>query len=254
MSTATSSPIDPLNPQFPGTVSVNLNQPPVSYNHIAQNFAKLFALETLSVLNDRVIANVGVSRSRYESSRVQNNFNQVTGVATADTNVFPTSVAYKNLVQFGLVVKPLPKLPVNNVAEQTAALWSRYKFTDHNMLRGVAISIGANYLSKRAINDNSGSQVFFGYLPARTIVDASITYTTKSFTYQLNVDNVLNKKYIYASRSKSGPGARRADQRPRLRHVPFLVTPPPVRVLGPPVFRASLFCVGRHRLATSRAR
>ena len=56
-------------------------------------------------------------------------------------------------------------------------------------------------LGKRAIDDNSGSKVFYGWLPARTVVDAVASYTTKSITYQLNVDNLLNKKYIYASRS-----------------------------------------------------
>jgi iron complex outermembrane receptor protein len=330
-STATSNPIDPLNPMFPGTVSVNFNQPPVSFNHIKQNFGKLFALETASFLKNRVIANMGVSRSRYESSRVQNNYNQVTGVATADSNVFPTSKAFKNLVQYGFLVKPLPNvsvfygssknfafngfgttpagvggllppsegeqketgiktvwldnrltfnaaffevlqfnntvpafpqtnppsvvvvggqtsrgwdgdfsysvnknfdlvgsfayfdahidlaapwnqivqpgdnqvhrtIPVNNVAEHTVAVMGRYKFTDAP-LKGLSVSMGVNHLSKRAIDDNSGSQVFYGYLPARDLVDATISYETKSITYQLNVDNLLNKKYIYASRS-----------------------------------------------------
>jgi iron complex outermembrane receptor protein len=331
-STASNSQIDPFNPQFPGTVSVNFNQPPVSFNHIAQNFAKMFALETASFLKNRVIANVGVTRSRYESSRVQNNYNQVTGVATADSNVFPDQVAYKNLVQYGLLVKPLSNvsvfynnsknfayngfgttpagvggllppsqgeqkevglkstwldnrltfntayfntiqfnntvpaypqtnppsnvivggetsrgfdgdfsfkvnknidllgsfayfaahidlaapwnlivqpgdgkvhsnIPVNNVAEHMLAMWGRYHFTESE-LKGLSVSLGASYLGKRAIDDTNGSQVFFGYLPARTILDASITYETKMLTYQLNVDNLLDKKYIYASRSE----------------------------------------------------
>ena len=330
-STATSSAMDPFNPQFPGNVAVNFNQPPVSFNHVSQNFAKVFALETASFLKDRVIANFGATRSRYESSRIQNNFNEVTGVAQADNNIFPDAVAYKNLVQYGLLIKPLPNvsvfygdsrnfaftgfgvrpdgtsgllppgegrqkelgvktkwldnrltfnaayfnavqfnnivnafpqtnppsnivvggetsrgfdgdftfsvtrnfdligsfahfqahidlaapwnqivqpgdgkvhqnIPVNNVAEQSLAVWGRYKFTDET-LKGLSASLGASYLGKRAIDDNSGSQVFFGYLPARTILDASISYETKSITYQLNIDNVLDKKYIYASRS-----------------------------------------------------
>jgi outer membrane receptor protein involved in Fe transport len=69
-------------------------------------------------------------------------------------------------------------------------------------LKGLSVSLGASYLGKRAIDDNGGSQVFFGYLPARTILDASIKYETKSLIYQLNVDNLLDKKYIYASRSE----------------------------------------------------
>jgi len=330
-STATSSPMDPFNPQFPGTVSVNFNQPPVTNNHVSQNFAKVFALETVSFLKDSLIANFGATRSRYESSRVQNNFNQVTGLATADSNIFQDAVAYKNIVQYGLVYKPVPNLsvfygdsrnfaftgfgirpdgtngllppgegrqkefgikstwldkrltfntayfdvvqfnnivnafpqtnppsnivvggetsrgfdgdltfalnknidvigsfaafkahidlaapwnqivqpgdgkvhstiPVNNIAEHTLGLWTRYKFREAE-LKGLSVSVGASYLGKRAIDDNSGSQVFFGYLPPRTLVDLSIGYETKSFIYQLNVDNLLNKKYIYASRS-----------------------------------------------------
>lgn len=338
-STATSNAIDPFNPAFPGIVSVNFNQPPVSFNHIKQNFGKLFALETASFLKNRVIANVGVSRSRYESSRVQNNYNQVTGVATADSNVFPTSTAYKNLVQYGLLFKPLPNvsvfygssknfafngfgttpagvggllppsegeqketgiktvwldsrltfnaaffeviqfnntvpafpqtnppsvvvvggqtsrgfdgdfsfainknfdligsfayfdahidlaapwnqivqpgdgqvhrtIPVNNVAEHTLSVMGRYKFTEAP-LKGLSISLGMSHLDKRAINDNSGSQVFYGYLPERNLVDATFSYETKKTTYQLNIDNLLNEKYIYASRSSlvQVPGA-----------------------------------------------
>ena len=331
-STATSPSFDPFNPQFPTAVSVNFNQPPVSYNHVTQNFAKIFALETASFLKNRLIANIGVTRSRFESSRVQNNFNQVTGVATADSNVFNDAVAYKNLVQYGLLVKPISNvsvfynnsknfayngfgttpdgrtgllppgqgeqkeaglkstwldnrltfnvayfntiqfnnivpafpqtnppsnvvvggetsrgfdgdfsfkvsknfdflgsfayfnahidlaspwnqivqpgdgkvhssIPVNNVAEHTLAVWGRYNFTDAK-LKGLSVSLGGSYLSKRAIDDNSGSQVFFGYLPARTIFDASLKYETKSLIYQINVDNLLDKKYIYASRSE----------------------------------------------------
>jgi iron complex outermembrane receptor protein len=331
-STATSNAIDPFNPQFPGIVSVNLNQPPISFNHISQNFAKIFVLETADFLKDRVIANIGLSRSRYDSARTQNNYNQVTGVATADSNIFPDAVAYKNLVQYGLLLKPLRNvsifygdsknfafngfgtkpdgtsgllppsegeqkelgikttwldkrltfnaayfnvtqfnntvpafpqtnppsnvvvggetsrgfdgdftfavtkdfdiigsfahfkahidlaapwnqiiqpgdgqvhktIPVNNVAEQALAVWARYKFTDATF-KGFSVSAGANYLGKRAIDDNAGSSVFFGYLPARTLVDASFSYQTKSITYQLNIDNLFNKKYIYASRSE----------------------------------------------------
>ena len=330
-SATTSSQIDPFNPQFPGKIVTSFNQPPVSTNHIAQNFAKLFALETVNFLKDRVIANVGVSRSRYESSRLQNNYNQITGAATADSNVFPDAVAYKNLVQYGLLVKPVQNvsvfydnsknfafngfgtlptgasgllpaaqgeqkelgvksswlgnrltfnaayfntiqfnntvpafpqtnppsvvvvggqtsrgfdgdftfsvnknfdvigafanfkahidlaapwnqivqpgdgqvhrtIPVNNVAQQTFSAWGRYKFTDEP-LKGLSLSAGLSYLGKRAIDDNSGSQVFFGYLPERTVIDASISYEMKGITYQLNIDNLLNKKYIYASRS-----------------------------------------------------
>jgi iron complex outermembrane receptor protein len=78
-STATSSLRSIRSIRSSRAVSVNFNQPPVSFNHITQNFAKVFALETASFLKNRVIANIGVTRSRYESSKLQNNYNQVTG-------------------------------------------------------------------------------------------------------------------------------------------------------------------------------
>lgn len=341
-STATSSPIDPFNPPYKtgaaNTVFVNFDQLPVSYNHVQQNFAKMYALETASFWKNRIIANWGVSRSRYESSRTQNNYNQVTQTVTADSNVFPSAVAYKNLVQYGLLVKPLKNvsvfygnsknfaftgfgtrpdgtvgllppssgeqkefgvksnwlseklninvtyfdvkqanntvpvfpqtnppsfttvggetsrgfdgdwsyevnkniylmgsfayfdakidlaapwnqilhpydaqmhqnIPVDNVSEKNFALWTRYTFTE-SPLKGLSIGLGANYLAKRAITDNSNN-VLFGYIPSRILVDLAVIYKTKRFTYQLNVDNLLDKRYTYAVRSQllTIPGA-----------------------------------------------
>ena len=108
---------------------------------------------------------------------------------------------------WNLIVQPYDgqvhnDLPVNNVAEQSISMWTRYTATQQ-MLKGLTIGLGVNYLGKRAIDDNSGSDVCFGFLPARTLVDASLSYATKHFTYQLNIDNLLNKKYIFAARSSS---------------------------------------------------
>jgi iron complex outermembrane receptor protein len=338
-STATSSSIDPFNPPYKSgaadSVSVNFNQPPTAFNHInKQTFAKIYGLETASFLKDRVIANWGFTRSRYDIARTQNNYNQVTQSATADS-VFPESIAYKNLVQYGLLVKPLKNIsvfygdsrnfafngygtlpnstqqvllaptqgrqrevgikstwfdnrlsvnvayfdafsinntvpsfpqtspptfttlgressrgfdgdwsfavtknlyllgsfayfkahadvettpipfnqilqpydglahnsiPVGNVSEHNASLWVRYLFTE-GALKGLSLGLGGDYLAKRAIVDNNNN-VFFGYVPARTILNTSISYTIKNFVVQLNVDNLLDKKYIYAARSE----------------------------------------------------
>ena len=326
--TATASSIDPFNPQLKtasNVVSVNFNQPPAQVADTSQNFAKAYALETASFFKDRVIANFGVSRNRFESGKNSLNYNQVTGVFATPSTV-PDAVLYKNLVQFGLVVKPLRNvsvfygensnfattgfsgttlnppgegkqkeaglktvwldnrlnfnlsyfnvvqfnnvvpafpqtaaaqvvvvggetsrgfdgdfsyaitknldvigsfaffkahialaapwnlivqpgdgkvhrdIPVNNVSQNNLSMWTRYKFTE-GTYKGLSIGIGINSLDKRAIDDNSGSQVFYGYLPARTLMDGSLTYETKRFTYQVNIDNLLNKTYIYASRS-----------------------------------------------------
>ena len=326
--TATATKLDPFNPQL-GTpadvVSVNFNQPPAQVSDTSQNFAKGYILETASFLKDRMIANIGVSRNRFEASKNALNYNQVTGVYATPTTV-PDAVLYKNLVQFGIVVKPLKNvsvfygensnfattgfsgttlnapgegkqkevgmkttwldgslgfnasyfnvvqfnnvvpafpqtaaaqvvvvggetsrgfdgdfsyainknldvigsfaffnahialaapwnlivqpydgkvhtdIPVNNVSQKNLSVWTRYKFTQ-GAAKGLSFGIGVNSLGKRAIDDNSGSQVLYGYLPARVLADASITYQTKNLTYQVNIDNLLNQKYIYAARS-----------------------------------------------------
>ena len=41
------------------------------------------------------------------------------------------------------------------------------------------------------------------YLPARTLVDLSIGYVRGTWTYQVNVDNVFDKKYLAASLNRN---------------------------------------------------
>ncbi len=323
-SIGTTSAINPFNPAFPGTVAVNVAQNPApSYLDQNQTFAKIYALETATLLDDRIVASYGAVRNRVDLGRTTWSFNNTTGVTTQAT--VPDQVLYKNLAQFGLVLKPLKNvsvffgqnqnfanngfdaqnrlqppqtgqqrevgvkttwldgrvtanvsyfdvkqqnnavnsfpqtsppsnvlvpgtisrgfdgewtasvthnldfigafsafkahvptpapynlvpqpydnrihsdLPVNNVAENTAAISGRYKFTD--VLKGLAVELGVNWLDKRAITDNS-NQEFYGYLPARTLADGMIQYDTKRIRYQINVDNIFDKKYIYASRS-----------------------------------------------------
>jgi iron complex outermembrane receptor protein len=90
-------------------------------------------------------------------------------------------------------------LPVNNVSQRNFAAWTRYKFTDA-AFKGLSIGVGVSYLAKRAITDNA-NMIFYGYVPGRTLVDAAINYETKRFKYQVNVDNVFDRNFIYASRS-----------------------------------------------------
>jgi iron complex outermembrane recepter protein len=333
-STATATPLNPLDygsiKSSANVVSVNFNQPPVQLQDSQQTFSKMYALETASFLKDRVIANWGFSRNRFEASRDTIIYNQVTQTYTnPPTNPahVPDAVLRKTLVQYGLVVKPLPNvsvfygnnrnftsngfsgqtanppgegkqqevgvktlwfnnavglnltyfdarsinvpvaafpqgttqnvfvpgiisrgfdgdfsvamsknlnifgsyaffhaksvlvapwnlivqpgdnrvhsegwMPVNNAANNTFSMFTRYKFTE-GMLKNLSAGVGINWQDKRAIDDNSGSKVFYGWLPARTVVDAMFSYDTKTMTYQLNIDNLLDKKYIYASRS-----------------------------------------------------
>jgi outer membrane receptor protein involved in Fe transport len=57
-----------------------------------------------------------------------------------------------------------------------------------------------SYLAKRAVTDNS-NMIFYGYVPCRTLVDAVINYRTSRCKFQLNIDNLLDQKYIYSARS-----------------------------------------------------
>ena len=105
-STATSSPIDPFAPDSTGVVFVNFDQPPINYIDKSQNFAKVYALETASIWNGRVIASFGGSRNRYAFSQTSQNYNQITQVYSAPS-IVPEQTLYKNLKQYGLVVKPI---------------------------------------------------------------------------------------------------------------------------------------------------
>lgn len=51
------------------------------------------------------------------------------------------------------------------------------------------------------VQRNNANLVFYGYVPGRTLVDAIVSYETGRFKYQLNIDYVLNRNFIYASRS-----------------------------------------------------
>ena len=320
----TTSAINPYNPVFPGTISVNVAQSPApSYLDQNQTFEKVYALETASFLKNRVILSYGAVRNRVDLGRTVTSFNNVTNVTSVAT--VPDQVLYKNLTQFGLLVKPIDNvslfygetqnfanngfdatnhlqppqigqqhevgakttwldgritanvsyfdvkqlnnavnsfpqtsppsnvlvpgtvsrgfdgewtakvtsdfdligafsdfkahvplpapynlihqpgdniihtdLPVNNVAQRTLAVSGRYKFS--RLVKGLSAQIGVNWLDKRAITDNTNEE-FYGYLPQRTLVDGMIQYDTPKIRYQLNIDNVFDTTYIYASRS-----------------------------------------------------
>lgn len=93
-------------------------------------------------------------------------------------------------------------IPVNNTAEQTESCYALYNFSSGS-LKGLSIGLGENFQSKRAVTDGP-NQVFWGYVPGRTIVDSSITYKyNEHIKYNVNIDNLLNKKYIYSVRSEN---------------------------------------------------
>lgn len=96
---------------------------------------------------------------------------------------------------------PVIRNPVNNVAEQTFGLWTRYKFTDGG-LKGLSAGVGVSHLSSRAVTNNSNATVY-GYLRPFTLADVSITYDRGRFRYGLNIDNLFDREYDAAVRNQS---------------------------------------------------
>ncbi len=110
--------------------------------------------------------------------------------------------------------------PFRGTAEKSAAAWARYEFQDATF-KGLSVSLGTNWTDRRPGDFVSGftpastptrlipNRPSF-YLPARTLVDASASYTHGAWTYQANVDNVFDKRYLAASLSRNavyaGPG------------------------------------------------
>jgi iron complex outermembrane receptor protein len=111
-------------------------------------------------------------------------------------------------------------VPFRGTAEKSAAAWARYEFQNAD-LKGFNVSAGINWMDKRPGDAPFGftpastpTRVIPNlpsfYLPARTLVDLSAGYTRGAWTYQGNIDNVFDKKYLLASISRTavypGPG------------------------------------------------
>jgi len=94
-----------------------------------------------------------------------------------------------------------------NVAEETAAMWASYTFTQ-GALSGLRVGLGANYVGERA-GDSEGRWTSppAGYDPVRVqpvfwmpsyiVTEASASYRfNKNWNVQLSIHNLLDKDYI----------------------------------------------------------
>ncbi len=96
----TSSPLDPFNPRFPGTVTVSGT--PGSHTRTNSKQLKGFALETLGLFRDRLLLSYGVSRIRARTSST----NKLAGTST------PELALTQDLKQYGAVFKVTDDLSV----------------------------------------------------------------------------------------------------------------------------------------------
>jgi iron complex outermembrane receptor protein len=161
--TVPSSPVDPLNPNvlIPGVISRGFDGD-LSY----QVNKNLYLMGSFSLFDAK----------------------SVLGPAAA-TFVQP----YTNTIITG-------SIPVDNISEKSWSLIGLYRFTE-GPLNKLNLSLGVNTLAKRAITDNA-NQVWFGYVPGRTLLNLNATYRyDEHWNFGLNIDNLLNKKYIYSVRS-----------------------------------------------------
>jgi len=96
---------------------------------------------------------------------------------------------------------PVVVQPVNNVAETTYGLWTRYKFNTGG-LKGLAVGVGVSHLAKRAITANNNATLY-GWLDPYTVCDLMLSYDRGALRYGLNVDNLFNAAYEAAVRNQS---------------------------------------------------
>jgi iron complex outermembrane recepter protein len=102
-------------------------------------------------------------------------------------------------------------MPFRGTAEKSGAVWANYTFGKDGPLAGLSLGLGADYLDKRA-GDNAGGATSAStptnviriqpsfWLPARTLVNASIIYRVNAnWRSQLNIDNLLDKDYLQSS-------------------------------------------------------
>jgi iron complex outermembrane receptor protein len=104
--------VGPINPLAPLAATGNEYIPGghwTSQQDTNQTYAKIFALETAGFFNDRLQFTYGVSRHRFDESSTTYSYSQITDTPGATTYV-PDTVLYHNIVQYGVVAKPLPNV------------------------------------------------------------------------------------------------------------------------------------------------
>ncbi len=128
---------------------------------------------------------------------------ETTAALTSNLSIIANYTAYKNRNPFGQVFR--------DVAEHSGALWGAYEFKSGS-LKGLTLGAGLDYEARRPgdapssvpTSASTSSNVIEPqpsfWLPARTLVNASISYEfDRNWRAQLNVDNLLDTTYFEAS-------------------------------------------------------
>jgi len=96
-----------------------------------------------------------------------------------------------------------------SVPEEMANAYLRYEFLS-GPAKGLALALGATYMGTSPIENVSGYTPAStpdklipnrpsGYLPSRTIVDATLSYSRANWSCSLTIANALDKEYYAAA-------------------------------------------------------
>lgn len=94
-----------------------------------------------------------------------------------------------------------------NVPNQMASIWTKYDFST-GAAKGLSFGLGINYVGERAGGRDSVVRSFS--LPAYTTANGLIAYTREKNKFALNIENILDKRYIQLGQARlADPGELR---------------------------------------------
>ncbi|HEX8657594.1 MAG TPA: type IX secretion system membrane protein PorP/SprF, partial [Hymenobacter sp.] len=81
-------------------------------------------------------------------------------------------------------------------------------------LRGLGVAFGGNYVARRRMENrvpDARGELYWGYWPTYTVLDAGLFYTVNRFNFHLNANNLLDKHYFVGGYDffRVSPGAPR---------------------------------------------
>ncbi|MCC2547082.1 TonB-dependent receptor [Hymenobacter sp. BT175] len=103
--------------------------------------------------------------------------------------------------------------PLANAPRHLAGLWTKYTFSAL-ALRGLGVAVGGNYVARRRMENrvpDAQGELYWGYWPSYTVLDAGLFYTINRFNFHLNASNLLDKHYFVGGYDffRVSPGAPR---------------------------------------------
>jgi iron complex outermembrane receptor protein len=164
---------------FDGNLTTNM-----AYFHIDKK-------NVLTLVNDGGIYNtIGAARSQGievdVAGHLTDDLSLITSYAFTDARITNDGEATGNNIG-----KRLP-----NIAEHSGSAWLKYAF-QQSSLKGLSIGIGT-YLASKREGDNANSYKLPGYVRVDTFAGYTTDVGSTKLTTQLNVNNILDKRYYFA--------------------------------------------------------